>query len=553
MRRPERLTRQNADFRCESGSIGAEYARPIAELPSGYARLTLTTFEKRLTVRVQLTQEDVRINDVLATSIPTTESPWNRFNIMIIPRSQLFLIVCLLTASPVLADERTVADDGDVISYEDHIKPILRQHCLKCHGNDKQEADINLQAYAALLRGGSSGKIVEAGRSSQSLLFKAITNPDDDARMPPNSPPIPEERIALIRKWIDSGLKETVDSKSMTAERDLSFKPSADAGARPAIPAMPEQLPDIEVPETLRPLAVLAMDTSPWAPLVAVAGQEHVRLMNVTTQSEVGRLPFPEGLPQVIRFSRDGSVLLVAGGRPVQSGRVVLFDVKTGKRLAVIGDELDSVMAADLSADQQLVALGGSGKVVKVYSTTDGLLKYTIEKHTDWITALAFSPDGEQLATADRAGGVHLWEARSGRVLLALSEHKSSVRALDWRADSKMLASVGDDGLIIWWSTVDGFPAMSRPNAHPPERPAGVYGKLSNGVLSARFDREGNLCTAGRDHTIRLWDTKAAEVGSFRVPGSQPLCAAISFDLRKIIGGDSAGCVRFWKTDENAP
>ncbi|MGY8687877.1 MAG: WD40 repeat domain-containing protein, partial [Verrucomicrobiales bacterium] len=93
--------------------------------------------------------------------------------------------------------------------------------------------------------------------------------------------------------------------------------------------------------------------------------------------------------------------------------------------------------AADLSPDQKLLALGGSGKVVKVYSTADGTLQYKIEKHTDWITATAFSPDGKHLATADRAGGLHLWDASGGGIILSLSAHKASIRALDWRPDNK--------------------------------------------------------------------------------------------------------------------
>ncbi len=440
------------------------------------------------------------------------------------------------------------ADDKDTVSFDEQIKPIFRQQCVTCHGDAVQKANLNLSSYAAVLKGGGD-KVVVAGRSSQSLLFKAITDPDDDARMPPKKPPLPKEQIALIQKWIDGGLRETAGGASLVNQSDTSFKPVVEIGGKPVAPAMPENLAEVKTPPTLRPLAVLAMDASPWAPLAAVAGQEHVRLINTQSQAEVGRLAFPEGVPQVIRFSRDGAVLLVGGGRPVESGKVVLFDVKTGKRLAVIGDEADSVLAADLSPDQKLVALGGSGRLVKVYSTTDGKLQYKIEKHTDWITAVAFSPSGEKLATADRAGAIHLWEAKSGRVLLALSEHKASVRALDWRSDSKMLASVGEDGLIIWWSTVDGFPAVMKPNAHPPARPSGVYGKIPNGVLSARFDQSGNLTTAGRDHTIRLWDANGNERRAFALPESQPLCAAISFDAKTVIGGDTTGSVRFWNAD----
>ena len=464
-----------------------------------------------------------------------------------IPLCRMFVVLSLVLTTSIAA-----ADDITVISYEDHIKPIFREHCFVCHGDDKQKADLNLQSYATVLKGGSAGEAVIAGRASQSLLFKSITDPDDNARMPPKKPAIPKEQVVLIQKWIDSGLREKTGSKSLVSDRDLNFTPSASVDLKPTTPAMPEKLPEVPLPKTLRPLPVLAMDASPWAPVVAVAGQEHVRLFNVGTQSEVGRLAFPEGLPQVIRFSRDGAVLMVAGGRAVELGKVVLLDVKTGKRLAVIGDEVDSVIAADLSPDQQLVALGGSGKVVKVYSTVDGQLKYKIEKHTDWITAVAFSPNGEQLATADRAGGIHLWDAKSGRVVLALSEHKASVRALDWRSDSKMLASAGEDGLIVWWSSVDGFPAITKPNAHPPTRPASVYGRVPNGVIAARFDRDGNLATAGRDHTIRLWDAKGTERKTFPLRESQPLSTAISFDSKTVIGGDSNGGVRFWKIDANA-
>ncbi len=172
-----------------------------------------------------------------------------------------------------------------------------------------------------------------------------------------------------------------------------------------------------------------------------MAGLDHVRLVNLKSREDAGLLPFPEGEPHWLRFSRDGAVLMAAGGRPVELGKVVLFDVKSGKRLAAVGDEVDAVLAADLSADQTSVALGGTGKLVKVYDTATGKLRYKIEKHTDWIMAVAFSPDGKTLATADRAGGLNLWEAASGRPLLSLNEHKSSVRALDWRADSKLLVS----------------------------------------------------------------------------------------------------------------
>ena len=449
----------------------------------------------------------------------------------------LLLLSALITTASAAADP--------VITYDEHIKPIFREHCLKCHGDDEQKADLNLANFTAVLKGGSGDKAVIAGRASQSLLYKAITAEDDAERMPPKKAPIPSAQAELIRQWIQGGLRESSGSKSLVAERDTSFKP-ATVAQLDGPPPMPESLPPFTPPALKRPLPVIAMAASPRAPLLAVAGYEHVRLLDATTQKQIGALAFPEGQPNVIRFSSDGRVLMVAGGRPVQSGSVVLFDIKTGKRLATIGDETDAVLAADLSPDQQLVALGGSGKVVKIYGTADGKLRHKLTKHTDWITALAFSPDGKKLASSDRAGGIHLWDATGGGILLSLSEHKAAVRALAWRSDSRMLASGGEDGYLIWWDAKDGWPAVSNTNAHPPARPQGFYGKIPNGVLALAFGPQGELLSAGRDGRVRLWSASGAAIKSFTSEAALPLQTSITFDGTGLYAGDASGTVHAW-------
>jgi len=175
------------------------------------------------------------------------------------------LVVCLIPTADTCGQEKTTEDktaQSARPNFSDHIKPILRRHCLKCHGDDKQEADINLPTYSSLLKGGSAGKIAVAGQSSQSLMFKAITNSDAEARMPPNSPPLSKVEIDLIRRWIDSGLRETATGKSMAKSRDLTFLPASNAGAKPeGPPAMPGDLAEFAGPKVVRPLPVLAMDT----------------------------------------------------------------------------------------------------------------------------------------------------------------------------------------------------------------------------------------------------------------------------------------------------
>lgn len=446
-------------------------------------------------------------------------------------------------------------DEPKPTTYDDHVAAIFKRHCLQCHGDAKQESGLNLANYAAVMKGGSGGAVVVSGRSSGSRLFQAITAEDPAERMPPNNDALPKEQVALIKAWIDTGLRQNSGSAAAPT-RTLGFTPTK-AMQFDGPPPMPGKLPDVEAMKTTRPFPILALAASPRAPLVAAAAYERVDLLDPTTRRVLGSLAFPEGEPHGLRFSRSGGVLLVAGGRPVQNGRVVLFDVATGKRLAELGDEPDVVMAADISPDESRVAIGGSGRVVKLLSTIDGKVLDVLVKHTDWITALAFSPDGKLLATGDRAGNIQLWDAVSGGIVLPLAEHKAAVRGLSWRSDSEVLASCADDGQIVWWNVGKGWPAMSKADAHPPRRPSGVYGKIPNGVLDASFGPRGELVTTGRDQVVRLWSADGTEMKAFpmesasdRSPASRigvmPLRAVISFDGKTVVSGDSAGMVRSW-------
>ena len=172
-----------------------------------------------------------------------------------------------------------------------------------------------------------------------------------------------------------------------------------------------------------------ALAASP-APLLAVSGHKQVLLYNLDDFTLAGVLPFPEGTVHVLRFSRNGSLLLAGGGRGGQSGRVVVFDVKSGGRVFEIGAEADAVLAADISPNHGQIALGGPKRMVRVYSTADGELMFEMKKHTDW------SPPSSSLltcllATGDRLNGLVVWD-NTGREFYV----STLIRApsLSWRS-----------------------------------------------------------------------------------------------------------------------
>jgi mono/diheme cytochrome c family protein len=470
--------------------------------------------------------------------IPLMPRLVRRFPVLALP---VWLSLAGAPAAP--AAEPPVAETP--ITFEDHVAGILKKTCATCHGDGKQEGGLSLVSYAGVMKGGGGGEIVVAGRSAASRLIEVITASDNGERMPPDGDRVPAEAVALIRKWIDSGLRENAGS-SVAAMRTLGFKPAAPMDAAGPGP-VPADLPAVERPATRRAFPLLALAASPRAPVVAAAGYGAIDLVDATTGSALGAIAFPEGEPLAHAVSRSGRLLLAAGGKPVRSGSVVLFDVATGRRLAAVADEPDAIIAADVSPDEQLVAIGCTSRKVKLYATEDGGLRTTIDKHTDWVTAVAFSPDGRYLVTGDRSGAVHLWDGRTGGVILPLSDHTKSVRALSWRSDSGVVASASEDGRVVWWDVKDGWPLVSRPAAH------------AGGVLDCRFGPTGELATCGRDGLVKIWSAEGNERKTFSIADDTPADAqppagvtllptrvVLSHDGATVLAGDSAGRLHVW-------
>lgn len=411
------------------------------------------------------------------------------------------------------------------ITYEDHIQPIFREHCLSCHNQNEAKSDLALDTYARTMQGGAGGECVIAGDLESSRLY-ALVSHLETPKMPPDQDKIAAAKVDLIKQWIVGGAPESSGSKvRIKAKVDLSLNVAA--GNKPEKPAMPEKFRRQPYVAAARAGASTAIATSPWAPLVAVAGQKQIMLYNSDNLSLLTILSFPEGVPHVLKFSRDGSVLLAGGGRGGASGKVVLFDVKTGNRITEVGDELDVVLAADVRNDLSLVALGGPKKMVRVYSVADGTLKYEMKKHTDWINAIEFSPDGRFLATADRSAGLLIWEAAGGQEFQNLTGHTGAITDLSWRRDSKILASCSEDGTLKTWNVEQGKMFKSW--------------NANKGTLSVEFGMNGSLVSSGRDNQAKVWDLEGKQLAQTEAQPDMVMDAVLTFDGKRIITGDWSG------------
>lgn len=448
------------------------------------------------------------------------------------------ILSTLMLASLVMAPRLDAAEapPEPKVTFDEHVKPIFRAKCGNCHNTDKKVAGLDLTNYTAMMQGGGSGSAVEPGDASISYLWMVV-NHETEPYMPPNSPKIDEASLAVIEEWINLGAPENKGSK-VTKKKSVDLSLSGVPTGKPeGPPPMPPRLP-LEPPQhTPRADAISALASSPWAPLVAVGGYHQVLLYHSQTLELVGVLPFPEGVPRVLRFSRNGKLLLAGGGRGAYQGLCVVWDVTTGERITTVGDETDTVIAADISPDQKMVALGGPNRKVKVYSTQSGEMLYEIEKHTEWVYALEFSPDNVLLATADRNGGLYVWEALTGNEFHVLDGHKVAVNAVSWRTDSNLLASCDDEGKIHLWEMENGKSVRN-------------WAAHGGGAKAVEFARDGRIVSCGVDKTAKLWGVDGKEQRAFPAFTDIALDVTYAAESDRVFAGDWTGEIRAWSAED---
>ncbi len=94
--------------------------------------------------------------------------------------------------------------------FEKQIRPLLVEHCLECHGPEKQEAGLNLAARELLIKGGDSGAAVVVGKPAESLLVEAVEYLGEP-KMPPSGK-LSAKKIEHLRSWVESGVAWPRDS-----------------------------------------------------------------------------------------------------------------------------------------------------------------------------------------------------------------------------------------------------------------------------------------------------------------------------------------------------
>jgi len=141
-----------------------------------------------------------------------------------------------------------------------------------------------------------------------------------------------------------------------------------------------------------------------------------------------------------IAFSPDGMSLATGD----YNGKLVIWDVSTGKKIKTISAHDDTITKVAYSPDGTRLATASWDGTAKLWDAKTYELLFTFTAQANGggpIRSLAFSPDGRKLATAQEAHGVDIWDVSTGGLKLTLYYYCSAVSDVAFSPDGINLAT----------------------------------------------------------------------------------------------------------------
>ena len=334
----------------------------------------------------------------------------------------------------------SLSQADEPVSFAKQVAPILIKNCQGCHGATDPKGDYRLHTFELFMKAGESGQPAIAGKSlDNSYLYSLLIDEDPDVRMPKDAKKLPDDQLALIRKWIEEGAK--FDGPDLKATL-TSFAP------RPAHPLPPEIYP-VAMPVT-------ALAFRPDGKELAVGSYHEITLWNPDDGKLVRRIQNVAERTYGLAYNPDGKLLAAASGTPGQLGEVKLFNPQDGSLVKDLGATTDTAFHVAFSPDGKRLAACAADRSIRVFDVESGSQQLLIEDHADWVMCISWSPDGKQLVSASRDKTSKVFNAENGESQATYPGHGQPVYAAVFSADGKQILSAGGDKQVHVWNLSDG-------------------------------------------------------------------------------------------------
>ena len=392
------------------------------------------------------------------------------------------------------------------------VHAIFDKHCMDCHESKDPEANLVLESFESLMKGGESGAPVLPGKADESLLVKMIEGKIEKEGKKLIMPPGKKKKldaveIAAIKAWIQSGAGGPADGAAFVKKL-----------------VVPKIVPKVQPRNSINAIAYSAQNRT-----MALARYGEVDLISAGTRSLLRNLSGHRGSVNAVVFSANGAQLFAASGENALSGEIKQWNVADGALVHTFEGHKDAIYSMAISSDEKTLATGSYDQKIKLWDVATGKELKTLSGHNGAVFGLAFRPDGKILASVSADRTVKLWDVIKGERRDTLTQSFKEVYAIAFSADGKKLFAGGVDNRIRVWEISEGAAETTNPILESRFAHEGA-------ILRFAFSNNGKLLlSSAEDRSVKLWD--AIELKEILVLEPQSdWCAGLAFlDEDKII------------------
>lgn len=427
----------------------------------------------------------------------------------------------------------TIQHTGPV-DFEKEILPLFRRNCLACHNGTEAESDLVLETPQSILKGGSQGASIVAGKGLESLLLKVTARLEDPA-MPPadnsvGAKPLTPQELGLLKLWIDEGGKGEV--------RGISGAPNWQP-----------------LPAGVNPIYTVAISSD--AQFAAAGRANQIFVYHAPSKRELGRLSDPAivnspvynrpgvaffDVVQSLAFSPNGDYLAAGGYRTVK-----VFERPKNIKQAEL-EPLDSpARCVAISPDGHWGVFGQDNGKIRVVDLKAGHVSISIAGHGAAVTGVAISADGSKLASASQDSTWKLWSLANFQQMGQGVASPTPIQSVAFVADGQQVATAHADNLIRIWDVA--ATAATAP-ATPVKELSGHGGPVTSVAPAAANGSQ--LLSGSHDGTVRLWDVAGGKEIRAMNHGGPVEAIAVRPDFMRFASASSNNTAKLWNAADGA-
>ncbi len=91
------------------------------------------------------------------------------------------------------------------VSFELEVAPILKDNCVRCHGETQARSNLRMDTFNGIVKGGRSGVPVTPRLPARSGIVLRMASDDAQTRMPKGGEKLKDTDIMTVARWIEQG------------------------------------------------------------------------------------------------------------------------------------------------------------------------------------------------------------------------------------------------------------------------------------------------------------------------------------------------------------